>query len=103
MGEKFVQQHVDELGLKDIVQRNPKQEAQKTLQRRLQRQDVLGVLHHKFAELIDELKLFCETLLQVIDLFGRKLFQRELENFLAEQLENLHVVGRCEKHFRQLD
>ena len=62
--EELVQKHVDQRCFKHVVQRNPEEESEEALQGRLQRGDILGVLHHKFAELIDQLEFPCEAFLE---------------------------------------
>ena len=65
---------------------------QKALESSLDSSDVLSILHHEFAELEDELKLLRKALLELIDLLRRELLERKLENFLRQELEDLHIV-----------
>lgn len=82
----------NELGLENITKRNPIEKSQERFQSDIDKTRILRISHDEIAQLEDLLKLITHGLLEMLRLGLGHLSAREVEHFLAEQLQNLHIV-----------
>ena len=90
-GEELRDEERDEGRFEDVAQRNPGQEALEGLEGHVEQVRLLALLEDEVAELEDLGELLVQPLLQGLGLGGRHLVLH-LEDLLAQQLQDLHVV-----------
>ena len=87
-----VNQIVDNPRLKDITQRNPVQESQERLERRLDQTRLLRLFQHLVTQVEDFLEFGAHRLLERLGLGLSHLLLREIEDFFRKETEDDHVV-----------
>ena len=92
-----VQQNVNHRGLENESKGDPVQEAEQSLQRRLDQRGLLRLFQDLLAELEDLGELARHLVFQVFRLRLGHMLSREVEDLLGEQLQDNHVVLAEEK------
>ncbi len=83
---------LDEIGLENVAKRDPVEKAEQSLQCDIDQMRILGVVHDEYAQLEHLLELAVHGLFQILGLGLSHLARREVEDLLAEQLQNFHIV-----------
>lgn len=85
-------ENINDLGLKDITERNPVQESQQCLQSRPDQARLVGLLQNLITQ-VENLSEFCaHSLFQGLCLCLRHLLGRKVEYFFRQETKNDHVV-----------
>jgi hypothetical protein len=87
-----VQEHIDDVRLENVAQRDPIQEAKEALQSSFDERLLLRLLQHLRAEPEDVRKLATHGVLQLFRFRYGHLFCRKVEDFFRQDPENDHVV-----------
>ena len=90
--EKLEDERRDQLRLEDVAQRDPVEEPQQGLQGGADQGGVLRVVHHELAKLEHFAELRAHGVFQVFRLGLGHLAAREVEDLLAQEFEDDHVV-----------